>query len=95
MSMSYSKSIILVPTLDEKENLEKLIPEIFKLMPEISVLIVDDNSKDGTQELDETLKHNYNNLYPLYSYFNNLAISSIILSSRYTNSLSISGISSI
>jgi len=63
MNVSYSKSIILIPTLNEKENLEKLIPEIFNLMPEISVLIVDDNSNDGTQELIENLKQNYSNLF--------------------------------
>ena len=60
-----NKSIILMPTLDEKENLEKLIPAIFGLMPDISVLVVDDNSSDGTQELIEKLKQNYGNLFIL------------------------------
>jgi len=60
-----NKSIILMPTLNEKENLEKLIPAIFGLMPDISVLVVDDNSSDGTQELIEKLKQNYGNLFIL------------------------------
>jgi len=38
------ESIILIPTLNEKKNLEKLIPAIFDLMPEISVLVADDKS---------------------------------------------------
>ncbi len=61
--MSDSKSIILIPTLNEKENLENLLPAIFGLMPDISVLVVDDNSNDGTQELIEELKQNYDTLF--------------------------------
>src|SRR3989344_5386189 len=60
-----NRSIILIPTLNEKENLEKLIPAIFSLMPDVSVLVVDDNSSDGTQELIEKLKQNYGNLFIL------------------------------
>ena len=36
------KSIILIPTLHEKDNLEKLIPAIFNLMADVSILVVDD-----------------------------------------------------
>lgn len=61
--ISYLRSIILIPTLNERDNLKDLIPGIFGLMPEISVLIVDDNSKDGTQELIEELKLKFNRLY--------------------------------
>jgi len=60
-----SRSIVLIPTLNEKENLEKLIPAIFALMPDVSVLVVDDNSSDGTQELVEKLKQNYGNFFIL------------------------------
>ena len=60
-----NKPIVLIPALNEKENLEKLIPAIFNLMPDISVLIIDDNSSDGTQELVEGLKQSYGNLFIL------------------------------
>lgn len=59
----YSRSIILIPTLNEGKNLKDLISAIFKLMPDISVLIVDDNSSDGTQELIMKLKQSYANLF--------------------------------
>ena len=60
---NYSKSIILIPTLNERENLKSLIPEIFGLMPDVSILIVDDNSSDGTQELIESMATNFRNLF--------------------------------
>lgn len=59
----YSKSIILIPTLNEKENLMNLILGIFGLMPDVSVLIVDDNSSDGTRELISSLKVNFKTLF--------------------------------
>lgn len=63
--MSYSQSIILIPTLNEKENLGKLIPGIFSLMPDVSILIVDDNSGDGTPELVKELGARFQNLFLL------------------------------
>lgn len=58
----YSRSIILIPTLNERENLKDLIPGIFGLMPNISVLVVDDNSSDGIEELINNFKHKFINL---------------------------------
>ena len=53
----YSQSIVLIPTLNERENLKDLIPSIFGLMPEISVLVADDNSQDGTEEYLGSIKN--------------------------------------
>jgi len=61
----YLQSIILIPTLNERDNLKDLLPQIFGLMPDISVLIVDDNSSDGTQELVGFMKNNFTNLFLL------------------------------
>jgi dolichol-phosphate mannosyltransferase len=47
---------IVLPTYNEIENLEKLVSAIFSLaLPEINILVVDDNSPDGTGELAERL----------------------------------------
>lgn len=59
------KSIVMIPTLNEYQNLKKLISAIFELMPEISVLIVDDSSKDGTEQLINDLKNTHRNLFLL------------------------------
>lgn len=59
----YLQSIILIPTLNEGDNLKDLIPAIFGLMPDIYVLIVDDNSSDGTEELMNSFKQKFSNLF--------------------------------
>lgn len=53
------KTIVTIPTYNEIENIEKLINEIFSVLPETHVLIVDDNSPDGTaKKVDEMKKDN-------------------------------------
>ena len=42
------EALVVVPTLNERENVEKLIPTILAIDGGIDVLIVDDNSSDGT-----------------------------------------------
>lgn len=51
------KDIIIIPTYNEKKNIEKLISAIFSILPSIHILVVDDNSPDGTaQEVEEMKK---------------------------------------
>jgi len=50
------KTTIVIPTYNEAENLPKLVDAIFKLPIEINLLIVDDNSPDGTGDIAERLK---------------------------------------
>lgn len=42
------RDIILLPTYNERENVKSIVPEIFELVPEINILVIDDNSPDGT-----------------------------------------------
>src|SRR5512139_1861955 len=42
------KSLIIIPTYNELENLPKLLPAVLSKDISINVLIVDDNSPDGT-----------------------------------------------
>lgn len=60
-----TKQIIIIPVLKEKQNLVKLIPDIFKIMPDVSILIVDDNSLDGTKELIQALQLEFPKLFYL------------------------------
>lgn len=43
-------STVVVPTYNEAGNIERLVEEVLHLSPEISLLIIDDNSPDGTGE---------------------------------------------
>ena len=42
------KTLIVIPTYNERENIIKIIPEIKKSLKGAHVLVVDDNSPDGT-----------------------------------------------
>lgn len=45
------KTVIVIPTYNEKKNIELLIPVIFKKVPDVNILVVDDNSPDGTAKV--------------------------------------------
>ena len=48
-------SAVVIPTYNESENIERLIDEIISLPIDIQVIIVDDNSPDGTGALVESI----------------------------------------
>lgn len=50
-----SDSIILIPTYNEKENIERIIRKVFSLDRPFHVLVIDDRSPDGTAEIVERL----------------------------------------
>jgi dolichol-phosphate mannosyltransferase len=41
-------SLVIIPTYNEKENIERMIRKVFSLQKEFHVLIIEDNSPDGT-----------------------------------------------
>lgn len=45
------RALIIFPTYNEKDNIEKIVHAVLPLDPRINVLIVDDNSPDGTGEI--------------------------------------------
>jgi len=49
-------SIVIIPTYNEKENIEKIIRKVFSLSLEFHVLIVDDGSPDGTGDIVKNLQ---------------------------------------
>ncbi|MGQ9819995.1 MAG: polyprenol monophosphomannose synthase [Candidatus Kapaibacteriales bacterium] len=49
------KSLIIIPTYNEAENIENLLKKIFDVLPEANILIVDDNSPDGTASIVQKL----------------------------------------
>ena len=53
------KTCVIVPTLNEKNNVHKLIEKIRKTKIKLDVLFVDDNSNDGTQNEIKSLKKKF------------------------------------
>ena len=54
-----SDSLIIIPTYNEKENIEKIIRKIFSLEKSFHILIVDDGSPDGTANIVKSLQSEY------------------------------------
>jgi dolichol-phosphate mannosyltransferase len=55
-------AIILLPTYNECENVAHIIPMIFNILPAIRVMVVDDNSPDGTAEVVKLMQPRFPNL---------------------------------
>lgn len=53
--MSNQRLLITLCTYNERENLERLVPEIFSFAPDAVVLVIDDNSPDGTGKLADQM----------------------------------------
>lgn len=48
-------SLVIIPTYNEKENIEKIIRKVFSLEKEFEVLIIEDSSPDGTADIVKAL----------------------------------------
>ena len=57
------KILIIIPTYNELENLPRLLPEVLSKDDGIDVLIVDDNSPDGTSAFIESQMKNNNRIH--------------------------------
>jgi dolichol-phosphate mannosyltransferase len=54
-----SSSLVIIPTYNEKENIERMIRKVFSLPVPLDVLIVDDGSPDGTADIVKGLQSEY------------------------------------
>ena len=56
-----SDTLVITPTYNEKENIEKIIRKVFSLEKEFDMLIVEDNSPDGTADIVKRLMEEFPN----------------------------------
>ena len=49
------EAVVIIPTYNEKENLENIVSAVLNVSPVVGVLVVDDNSPDGTGEIADTM----------------------------------------
>jgi dolichol-phosphate mannosyltransferase len=54
-----SDSLVIIPTYNEKENAENIIRKVFSLPKEFHILIVEDNSPDGTADIVKRLMNEF------------------------------------
>lgn len=53
------KNIVIIPTYNEKENIEKIIRKVFSLPEGFHILIIDDGSPDGTADIVKRLQNEF------------------------------------
>jgi len=60
-----NNALVIIPTFNEKENIERMIRKIFSLPKPYDILIIDDGSPDKTAEIVKNLKESefHNNLH--------------------------------
>jgi dolichol-phosphate mannosyltransferase len=64
-STSSSKTLIVIPTYNERENIVLLIPEIRSTFADADILVVDDSSPDGTSQCVQEIARSIDGVYVL------------------------------
>ena len=58
-----SDSLVIIPTYNEKENIERIIRKVFSFEKVYNILIVDDGSPDGTAQIVKSLQNEFKGLH--------------------------------
>ena len=61
-----SRTVVIVPTFNERENIESIVGRVRRAVPEAHVLVVDDNSPDGTGELADAMAAGDPNIHVMH-----------------------------
>lgn len=61
--LPYSQTVVIIPTYNEIDNIEKMINTVNSLYPDIHLLIIEDGSPDGTADIVKKLQGNFSNLH--------------------------------
>jgi len=59
-------TLVCIPTYNERENIERIVPAVLTHIPDAHVLVIDDSSPDGTGELADDLASRHHNVYVLH-----------------------------
>ena len=66
MADATKKTLVIVPTYNERENLPALVARLLMLSPQVELLVVDDNSPDGTGLLADELASKHPQIHVLH-----------------------------
>lgn len=61
--LPFDKSLLIIPTYNEIDNIEKMISTVTQLYPSINILIIDDGSPDGTADIVKKFKDTNQNIH--------------------------------
>lgn len=53
------ENLVIIPTYNEKENIEKIIRYVFNLPMQFDILIIEDGSPDGTADIVKRLMQEF------------------------------------
>ncbi len=62
----YDRVLVVIPTFNERDNLAHVVRRLRSAVPSVHVLVVDDNSPDGTGEVADALAEQDGNIHPLH-----------------------------
>lgn len=57
--MHMNRKVVIIPTYNEKENIERIIRKVFSLEGEFHILVIEDGSPDGTAAIVRRLQQEY------------------------------------
>lgn len=62
-TLPFSKSLVIIPTYNESDNVEQMLSTLHGLYPELSVLIIEDGSPDGTAAIVKRFQTTHPNVH--------------------------------
>ena len=66
MQFTSGKTLVIVPTYNERENLPELVQRVVALLSPVDLLVVDDNSPDGTGKLADEFSRRHSQIQVLH-----------------------------
>ena len=67
------KTLVISPTYNERKNIKLFIDAVLNDNPDFNLLIVDDNSPDGTSDKVRELQSKFENLHLVHRFYKNLS----------------------
>lgn len=64
--MSTTDTLVIIPTYNEIENIEKMTTAVLDSSPHVDILFVDDNSPDGTGKLADGLSEKFDRVHVMH-----------------------------
>ena len=66
MSLTGADAVVIVPTFNERENLALLLTSLLELPEKVSIIVVDDNSPDGTGKIADDWAKRFDRIHVIH-----------------------------